>query len=296
MSRVDGPCFHGRKHLWSLADVIGKYGLAWMASYKAFAVYDEFCRHMRSIVPPELRSKRFPAPASGQSEGEAEAFRRLDEVLADPEGGRGSYAMTLAQFKRLADLYKRGFSVNELEACLKELKNRFEDEQARIQFYRLEEAYARYYGDRALFGEEVAARFPAAGDDVEDAGNCLALGQGTAAVYHLMRVMEHGLRAVSNMLGIPYAPSWESHLKQIEANIKADHKGKAPEWKRDEAFFKELLGDLAAIRIAWRNPTMHIGRRYSQEEAEQVYHAVRLFMRRVAAKLAGAPTEPEEPA
>lgn len=272
--------------------MVGTYGVSIMAAYKAFEVFDLFCKHLRFTTPPERWAVRFPSLRIEDLSGsEAEALRGLDALVA---GGEDApvFPMTMAQFKRFGELVKRGFSVNEMEACLKELRNRFEDEQRRIHFYHVEDAHVRYYGDRGLFGEAVAAHFPDAGDDVEDAGKCLALGQGTAAVFHLMRVMEHGLRAVSNMLGIPYAPSWESHLKQIEANIKADHKSKTPEWKRDEAFFKEVLGDLAAVRIAWRNPTMHIGRRYSQDEAEQVYHAVRLFMQRVAAKLASAPTEP----
>lgn len=287
MTCLEGPCFHGRKYLWSLADVIGKYGLAVMAACKGHEVMEAFCKRLRHTVPPELWAKRFPPMRDLD-------LSDLDTAVAEGKSSEG-FPMTMAQFGRFADLTRRGFSVNEMEACLKELQNRFKDEQERIQYYRLEDAYVRYYGNRSLFGDDVAVCFPGVGDDVEDAGNCLALGQGTAAVFHLMRVMEHGLRAISKMLGIPYAPSWESHLKQIEANIKADHKGKSPEWKRDEAFFKEVLGDLAAVRIAWRNPTMHIGRRYSQDEAEQVYQAVRLFMQRVAAKLAGAAGS-EEPA
>jgi hypothetical protein len=62
------------------------------------------------------------------------------------------------------------------------------------------------------------------------------------------------------------------------------HKKKPRGWKKDEPFYREVLGDLQAIKIAWRNPTMHIVRHYSAEEAEDVFRAVRTFMKRLAEK------------
>lgn len=107
---------------------------------------------------------------------------------------------------------------------------------------------------------------------------------GTACVFHMMRVMEVGLKALAKALGIPYAPSWESYLRQIDNRISAKHKTKGIKWKRDEAMFRNLHGDLQAIKIAWRNPTMHIVRSYSPEEAEDVYRAVRTFMKHLSKK------------
>jgi len=120
---------------------------------------------------------------------------------------------------------------------------------------------------------------------VEDAGKCLALSQGTAAVFHLMRIMEAALKGLGGLLGIPYAPSWESYIGQIEKCINEKHKRKTVQWKRDEAFYREILGNLQTIKIAWRNPTMHIVRRYSIEEAEEIYIAVRGFVQRIAPRL-----------
>lgn len=45
------------------------------------------------------------------------------------------------------------------------------------------------YEAKELFGQPVEHAFPSAIDDIEDAGKCLALGQGTACVMHLMRVL-----------------------------------------------------------------------------------------------------------
>jgi hypothetical protein len=44
-----------------------------------------------------------------------------------------------------------------------------------------------------------------------------------------------------------------------------------------------LSGDLLTVKQAWRNPTMHIDRKYSVEEAEQILNAAKIFMQRLAA-------------
>jgi hypothetical protein len=113
----------------------------------------------------------------------------------------------------------------------------------------------------------------------------LALGQGTACVMHLMRVMEAGLKALGMALKIPYAPSWESYLAQIQTRIGSKHKIKRVKWKRDESFFRDLSGDLISVKQAWRNPSMHIDRRYSKEEAEEIFKTVKTFMRKLAARM-----------
>lgn len=136
-----------------------------------------------------------------------------------------------------------------------------------------------------VFGQDVIDRLPLAVPDIEDASKCLALNQGTAAVFHLMRVMEAALKRLAAMLGIPYAPSWESYIKQINDKIAAKHKTKGVKWKKDEPFYRDIIGDLQTIKIAWRNPTMHIVRRYSADEAEEIFRAVRGFLIRLAPKL-----------
>lgn len=129
----------------------------------------------------------------------------------------------------------------------------------------------------------MATKFVPANQDIEEAGKCLALSRGTATVFHLMRVMEAGLKALAKPLGIPYAPTWESYITQIGTKIGEKHKRKTAKWKREEPFFRDVLGDLQTVKIAWRNPTMHIVRHYTPEEAEEIFRAVRGFMKRLAA-------------
>jgi hypothetical protein len=153
-------------------------------------------------------------------------------------------------------------------------------------FYHIPKERAQYSDPKEpLFGVAVYERFPRAIYDIEEAGKCLAFGRSTACVFHLMRVMEEGLKILAKALGIPYAPSWESYLDQINTRITAKHSTKSYKWKKVETFYKEVLGDLQMVKIAWRNPTMHIVRKYTPEEAEGVFGAVRTTMNRLAAEL-----------
>jgi hypothetical protein len=170
--------------------------------------------------------------------------------------------------------------------AIREISSRLKDELNLVYTLVISEDRAKYFEPKEpLFGQAVNDALPLAIPDIEDAGKCIAVNQGTAAVFHLMRVMEAALKSTATMLGIPYAPSWESYIKQINDKVGAKHKTKGIKWKRDEAFYREILGDLQAIKIAWRNPTMHIVRRYSTDEAEEIFRAVRGFLVRLAPKM-----------
>lgn len=54
-----------------------------------------------------------------------------------------------------------------------------------------------YYERDNLFGLEVADAFPSCARDIQNAGNCYALGQADACVHHLMLVLERGLNALA---------------------------------------------------------------------------------------------------
>jgi hypothetical protein len=170
-----------------------------------------------------------------------------------------------------------------------DLKSRIEDQVKGRVFLFVTPTRAQYYQQPDLFGAEVSERFPKAIDDIEDAGKCLALGLGTAAVMHLMRVMEEGLKGLATSLKIPYEPSWGSYLNKIQSKVSIKPKTKGVQWKRDARFYSDVSGDLLTIKQAWRNSTMHIERRYTPEEAEEIFKSVRALMQRLASKLTPSP-------
>jgi hypothetical protein len=87
----------------------------------------------------------------------------------------------------------------------------------------------------------------------------------TAAVFHLMRTAEIGVRAVARCLGIPdplkpAGRNWGSILVAVKAEMARRNGVNPPAWSLpdDRQFFDEAHTSLDAVRNAWRNTTMHV--------------------------------------
>jgi hypothetical protein len=204
------------------------------------------------------------------------------ETSVDTMVARVEMPSVSAQARRIKYTLTGKPGPTEIISLLKELRTRIFDELNERQFLYVPPDRAKFFTEPMQFGERVNDRFKDAIDDIEEAGKCLALGRATGCVLHTMRVLEVGLKALARALDIPYAPSWESYLKQISTKIGEDHKKKSLKWKREEKFYRDLSGDLLTVKQAWRNPTMHVDRKYSVDEAEQIFNAAKHFMQRLA--------------
>jgi hypothetical protein len=152
-------------------------------------------------------------------------------------------------------------------------------------------------------GPEVINAFPSAGPDIIEAGNCLAAECHTAAVFHLMRVVEWGLRALAASLGVrrirtskkpgnnKYTPisytEWERILDglqtAVDAKITKMKRGKA---KQDlQEFYYPALQDIRGIRDAWRNHVMHTRAEYGLEDVMAVFSHVKRLMKNLSSRV-----------
>ncbi len=227
--------------------------------------------------PLDLTDEFTRAFARSHVEGVEERCRAL--------GLLASHRTAQRMWSALLHAVEDGCSVVDFRDLTRELISRIEDEISQVSFLSLDVAETGRWLERKPFGEDVYERFPSAIIDLEEASKCLALERSTAAVFHLMRVMEVALKATAKSLGVPYTPSWESQLKEIQSRIDQKWKKKGIRWKRDEPFFREVLGHLQAVKVAWRNPTMHIENQYTLDQAEDIFNAVRGFMRYLSTRL-----------
>jgi hypothetical protein len=278
-SASDNPVWQSRR-LWSQWDMLKQYSallgrVIWgLGDFEAAFTWQRVIRR--------YQEKNVAQPIS---EWEAQVIREyLDGALrlaSELDLELVPHTIRMMQ-GRLAPEKLSTYTTDQVGKDLETLRGRILDHLDSRYFLFIKRERVDYYLYAEQFGPAVAERFPAAIDDIEGAANCVALDEGTACVLHLMRVMEVGLKALAAPLGIPYAPSWESYLKQIQTKIDAPRAEKSAEWKRDEAFFRDVSGDLISIKQAWRNPTMHVVRKYSADEAEEIFRAVRRFMQRLA--------------
>ena len=205
--------------------------------------------------------------------------------------------LTLVHLKRFLQWYKDSqesesdhqFTVHQLT----ELQTRLIDELNTRFMVAIPSERIKYYKGIDLFGGDVPRQFRHAAIDIEEAGKCLALNRNTACVFHLMRVMETGLRALAKSLNDPRLdparnPSWETILRKGDEELLKPITERSIEWRSDHAFFSTAVANLRAVKDAWRNTTMHVEQNYSDETALEVWNAVRAFMRHLATKLGEA--------
>lgn len=140
------------------------------------------------------------------------------------------------------------------------------------------------------FGRIVSERFPSANFDANSAAFCIATGLSTAAVFHLMRVLEIGLGVLGAKFGVSLAhTNWGPAIDQIESKIREMYKDPAwkslPGFKSEQEFYAKAASHFAIFKNAWRNHAMHVRGKYTEDEAEQIFRTVRAFMQKLAEKL-----------
>jgi hypothetical protein len=143
---------------------------------------------------------------------------------------------------------------------------------------------AYYKSDEPLFGSDVLNKFGSAvNDDIEEAGKCLALGRGTATVFHLMRVLESAVQTIAIKIG---ATIHDGQGKGLPWGIIADNMkpiiDRMPKGSHDQIKWYRVQYDLVVVNRAWRAPTNHPKEVYTPEQAREVFAATKAFMNELA--------------
>jgi hypothetical protein len=166
-------------------------------------------------------------------------------------------------------------------------------------FAYIEPSKAKFFEQDELFGNGVALSFPSTAADIKDAGNCLASGLDTAAVFHLMRIAERGLRILARdrrvkikKTKLDYA-EWQTVIDGITKKIEEMAKARRGP-KKSEAleFYRGALGEFYAFKDAWRNHVMHSRERYDENQALSAFQHVSEFMKRLSTRLSEAKISP----
>lgn len=180
---------------------------------------------------------------------------------------------------------------SECAAMLESFLERLIDECGGTAFISLSAKEKHYYfPSEPIFGNMVNTKFPKEGAfEIDEAAKCLGLARPTASVFHLMRTMEVGIKAVSRCLSIPdpikpVERNWGKMLDKIEGEIDKRWPNSADRVHGDGQFFEALYGLLEGEKNPWRNATMHVENKYTDDEAEHIFFAVRAFMRKLASR------------
>lgn len=171
------------------------------------------------------------------------------------------------------------------------LKERLCDELKSKKFFYLTSLKAKFYEKPTDGWEDVAKKLPSAEYDIQEAAKCFALSRSTASAFHSIRCLEAGIRAVARSLNIPDPikgsdRSWGKTLGVIKTEIdKRWPASSAGRMSGDGQFFDEFYGSLSGMQNPYRNATMHLDHKYTEDEAEQILIVVKGIMRKVASRM-----------
>jgi hypothetical protein len=222
----------------------------------------------------------------------------------------------LDQIERMKALLGFGgiaFPHKEIVDDARQLKTRINERLGKRTFLYVPLANANHYDREALFGAEVAERFPEANKEIREAGNCYATGNYTACVFHLMRGVEIGAKAmVFRMKAQKYIGKdefvkgvkvfkkkpvelcdWSMLIGGLRRALKELEKGTAsdPRKKARHAFFSEAVEAFSLFKDAWRNKISHghdvapERKLFLEGETTDIMKSTERFMRHLAQRV-----------
>lgn len=150
-----------------------------------------------------------------------------------------------------------------------------------------------------ILGPKVLSAFPSSEADFIESANCLAAECNTAAVFHLMKAAEVGLRALANDREAAFKnkpldqQEWGTILQYVDGCIRDLRAAPAANWSdpgikdTQTRFYSEVVAELRQFNEAWRRHLSHAREDgiYDRDYANSVFRHVRVFMQKLAERI-----------
>jgi hypothetical protein len=160
----------------------------------------------------------------------------------------------------------------------------FATELRRNSHFRISNDKDKYFEKNDLFGPEVSKAFASCSDEIRNAGNCYALEQPEASVFHSMRIFERGLGALATKFNVDFKhTNWHNVIEEVEKRIRRMDATFGADWKEKQMFYSQAATHFMFLKDAWRNHIMHIRDvPYDDGRAFSILDHARQFMQALA--------------
>lgn len=168
---------------------------------------------------------------------------------------------------------------NILRSQLDEINKSFAIQADSLKVLYIERGKTAFWIDPESGWEDVIKQWPDTAYDIVEAGKCLALDRPTAAVFHLARIGERGLRdACKKYLPPAYLPlagfeTMGAYFRGID-----DYAKPAPQ-PLGAVKLSEAAELFRPIKNIWRDDVMHCNAKYTEEEARVCYYAIQNMLK-----------------
>lgn len=227
--------------------------------------------------------ERHPELAASMLDGCAKLIGELETL--------GARVTRISVLRLQYKLKEKDITYAELGERCSDITSRLQDELSDVVLLTLNAAErALFEPKEPLFGVDFEKKFPTAVFELDEAAKSMAFGRSTASVFHFMRILEIAIRAVARSLQIPDPTkpaerNWGVILRAIWDGIETKWPTTASRMHGDGQVFEALYASLDAVKNPWRNATMHVESKYTGEEAEHIFAAVRGFMKSLASRM-----------
>ena len=188
---------------------------------------------------------------------------------------------------------EHGYPLTALVYDLKELDRDISRDLGDKLFICLQEGEEALYEKPEMFGPEVRAKFPKANREITIAGTCYAMNDYAGCVFHLMRAVEYGARAVLKALGVQIYDNrpielcdWGDLKKALENEIPqlATGKRRNEQIMSDYEFYSYPIQEFGKF-IVWRNKVSHLRGECLPGQTKDIMDATERYMRHLAIEL-----------
>jgi hypothetical protein len=179
-----------------------------------------------------------------------------------------------------AHLFRAGAVTNEHRELLLGVRDRLNEDLSNVLFFRMDNCEVKYlHAGGSIFAAVLSSRYKDAIPELERASDCMAKGEPTAAVFHLMRAMELVIRRLGRRFGFKLTPqtTWRKITNNMDHHIAAMPNKTVAQAQAREAW-EAARANLHAVGSVWRNTTMHPARSYTHGQAADVLAACRSFL------------------
>jgi len=120
-------------------------------------------------------------------------------------------------------------------------------------------------GDEPSVPKRVSTRFPEAIPAIAGAGTSYAVEDFDGCVFHLLRVLEYGLRKLARQLSVPCTmkkgslelQTWGFVINQIEEAVKKMPTAKTTREAKKLEYFNHAASQFSFVKDAWRDVFFH---------------------------------------
>jgi len=187
-------------------------------------------------------------------------------------------------------------TISQLKAAINQLRFTIENDlKAQLIYYMTPDESTHYEIDE-LGGSFSSndAKFPSAVYDMREANSCYAVGRYTASVFHSMRVLEYGLRALAKDVGEDASrENWQTVVERIEKKIRITRESmkKGDDKEMRVTFLSEAAKEFFYLKDGWRNHVSHAKAKYDGPQALSAINDVHAFMTHLSTVLRELPDD-----